>query len=1234
MRNRQIVRMCAAVCSISTVVGSAGAAPGGDTYQRSSVPRDGMIRIADYGYRDWGPELVHYELDPSVFPAGELALLDEDGAAVPFQIENGVLSFVASVSRGGTSVYQLRRSDTDRSGENTTLEAGPAGGDYVIANQHLSVRLPGLGEHVYADPVPARQAPPPMLQWRQGEGDWMGVARLATERRLRSCSFNLLREGPAVVEYEARYLFDGGGVYLFRIQLSPGVPVARITEEFDFGEREERPGWLLLDLHAGWRPDRLALVPGAGEQQMPQARVSGFADYLRNKRSASAPDIPVGGVGQPPRPVPPAPGLLFLEDHVPAGKWGGKMGDLQVWAGDEDAPGDGRNIGITLLHAGAWRRANALHTWYDEEAGLVVSLPLGVRPMRWSIDMADDFSPFSTHEHDPGLPETYGRRQWGLMVGNGIATAQARYGYIGLDRYKDWTLEWPDTAGTEAYPGGFFDAGHVQRIRDTLAGHPDADTLRKRYLFSGETQDAIRQANAVIEGLKRPYQENDFFIVGLTNYRKSQMLTFVNEAEDALACPALPGDLRTELRRRLALYAYVTSEPDWNPRGAGVHLGNNNMTINRTLALTYFAALLPDHPMHGYWMERAREFARFKFATQTAPCGAWVACPTYQLYSPTRTLNIALIAMRNRGITDFAEESWHAATLEYLAHLTMPDPRFGGKRILPGMGNSANQVENIWGFAMAAVEHRDPRQAGWFRYLNRLTSGGAIDRSPNHHDNRTPHPLYFLPDIPEHPRELGTAVIPGYGVAFRNRFGQPDETAMLFRTGIAWSHWDTDSLNVILYGRGVPLSPGTGYQYIGGAITQDTGIYHNRVKVGERDAQVVFGRVDAALADYGMGDSVDYARADHYYPPEIFRANLGEQHWRRHVMFLKRVETAGVDYFVMRDTFDGEQDADTWWTWLNLETADRIAVDGEAFTVEEAPLNKVVPVDAMPVKTGQTVLMKTDFGVGTHFWFDRPRQVRLRLTAEYATHDGRGRETKTLVEIPGSAGEDVFCLIWPLADGEAAPAARALAPGVMRIETGRSVDYVFIGDGPFDWEDAEITFSGRAGAVRIMENRVILSMNAGSGRIGYRGHVVEGHGPFEREIPLAELAPGIHRLDGGYGKADREIQLGDGIVVRGEGPFEARLEGERIIIETAGRARVLHVTQPAFITRPAYSLNGREWMACWTDYPASGWGAFTNTWQIALSVPEGENHLVVEDMRFPHGWQRPFRPAIEGVVHE
>jgi hypothetical protein len=353
-------------------------------------------------------------------------------------------------------------------------------------------------------------------------------------------------------------------------------------------------------------------------------------------------------------------------------------------------------------------------------------------------------------------------------------------------------------------------------------------------------------------------------------------------------------------------------------------------------------------------------------------------------------------------------------------------------------------------------------------------------------------------------------------------------------------------------------------------------------------------------------------------------------HWRRHVLFLKGDRPDSPTAFVFRDTFPGGETRRKWWTWMNLGQADRIEVDGIPFEAME--VNKVVSEVDMPTRRGQTIRMRTDFGAASWFWFAQPRDVRIRMVAEYGRHDGKGRnETKTLVEIPAGPKQDFFYVVAPVRDGESPPKCTHLGDGAIGIVTPEFTDVVFVGDAPFDLDSRTIVFTGRAGAVRVTRDRVALCLNAGSGRVGYKGHVLEGHGPFERVVPLSELNPGVHKV-GGTEKKRLSTDLGKGVTVTGEGPFEAKLDGETIRIRTQGRARVIHVTQPPFIIRPQYWVDGQEWMACWTDYPANGWGTYKNTWLIGLSVPDGDHELVVKDMRFPRGWTRPFTPLIESSV--
>ena len=212
-------------------------------------------------------------------------------------------------------------------------------------------------------------------------------------------------------------------------------------------------------------------------------------------------------------------------------------------------------------------------------------------------------------------------------------------------------------------------------------------------------------------------------------YRDPDFWMWLVKAEDALAWPGLPADQRAEIRRRLALFANLYTESDSYPAGSGIHLGTPNMSIGGGITGIYFAALLPDHPRYAYWMEHLREYTAYWLARNTAAGGAWFEPPTYQLFGPTRWLSSAQILLRNGGWGDLAKQGHHAATLTYLANLTMPDARFAGWRIIPGMGNSGNTLEGIWGLGVGVVGVDEPGNVLDVRHL-------VEGRDGKHHDRR------------------------------------------------------------------------------------------------------------------------------------------------------------------------------------------------------------------------------------------------------------------------------------------------------------------------------------------------------------------------------------------------------------------------------------------------------------------------------------------------------------------
>ncbi|MCY2952558.1 MAG: hypothetical protein NTU53_11360 [Planctomycetota bacterium] len=426
-----------------------------DGPQRAAVPGDGVIQLTDHGYRNWGPELVQYRIDPAQFPPGNRVLLSPDGKAVPFQIKADVLSFVAELSKGQTLQYRLQPADADRSREDSRLSVSKAGEFLEIANDRVAVRVAGPQEKTLPEPAAAATVSAPLAGFKQQGQSWIGGSHFESPRRISSYQFRVVEEGPASIAYEARYRFAPVGEYVWRVQLDNGLPYPVITEEFDFGTMTDGHDFLVLDVTRGWSPDTYHYIEcafGGGESPLFTGGTysSNLGEYIKLKTSAW------DKLASSSAPYPYQPGssnMVLLDRLTHTGAFGPR--------GAIGLSGENQATYILPMHGGAWRRGMALTCWKEPGSGIKMALPISVGPQDTYLEVCGDRNAFATLTHDPALPASYGRRIWAICLGlsdKEVFNVRVQAGVIGLDRYKDWILNWSYDA-SKTFPPCVCDPG-------------------------------------------------------------------------------------------------------------------------------------------------------------------------------------------------------------------------------------------------------------------------------------------------------------------------------------------------------------------------------------------------------------------------------------------------------------------------------------------------------------------------------------------------------------------------------------------------------------------------------------------------------------------------------------------------------------------------------------------------------------------------------------------------------
>jgi hypothetical protein len=803
------------------------------------------IAITDYTGRGFAPDVVSYTIAVKPGEAGELRLFGPDDKPVAFQVNDpssistgsalclppgpaqplpryegkAMLSFVTGLPAGTSVVFTLSRDGQGAIGA-SALKTSVERDSLIMDNGLCAVKLPAPVEKKFDNPVAASTLPAPILAFRTGpKGAWLGSGKVRSERKVTAWRVKLAADGPVFAETIYELDYEGGGYYRAVVRLADQVPMARITEEYDLGRmvgefteilqiNPAQEDWE-LNLTEGWKPDTYekskAWGNGGGGD-------TGVYEPLDQFKSAAI---------------------------VNAGAYSGYhiSGFGLFRAADTNAGPDFPGVGVTPLHNGFWRRAMDLHLVRPQPDQVTMLLPMTRTPPAWV-----ETSPFCVPPNEPGKPYTYARRQWGLVLGplpavipakrgetNACRTYQARltYGNIGLDRYKDFILEWPGAKKT--------DESAVSK-----ADNDAAITASRR--LGGLIQTAVGYA-------------------AQSHHAAADGYGIVTAAGNALKLPGVSYELRNLLRAQLALTSYLFVDADTNGQGSGSHTGNPNMSLARQGWISAGIAQLPDHPMHAAWRDYMAAWTEFKMADNMAPDGGWFEPGNYHEWGYWRLIHsmFGLEAMKAPGLKEITE--YHSADSDFYMNLLTPvDPRYGS-RLVPGFGNNANHHTDMYRDAAIALLKHKPKQAAELVWAWQANNPAPV---------KTPDIL--APVKPVEP-PLASRYYPGFGLVFRAHQG-PEETYMLLRSGFLWSHWTVDQGNVALYSKGASLLPSQPYAYFTSELLDYS--LENDIRFGHPSNEFRFGWPDSNVLDHRFGEKAQYAWASAGYPEWFINPGLSK----------------------------------------------------------------------------------------------------------------------------------------------------------------------------------------------------------------------------------------------------------------------------------------------------------------------------------------------------------------------
>jgi hypothetical protein len=816
----------------------------------------------------------------------------------------------------------------------------------------------------------------------------------------------------------------------------------------------------------------------------------------------------------------------------------------------------------------------------------------------------------------------------------------------------------------------------VNKYRASVQADPNfplLPLLKNYYWFTGDPAVAQRE----LPDVQGRLQANITQLANALSVGHHHAISAYGEplghTESVLSWPDLPSADRAQIRARLALLTYLLTDPDVTSAGDGSHHGCPNMGVSRLSDRPNVVALIPDHPQFKAWSDYVGMFTAYKMGTFMAPEGGWFEYgASYHMHGYGK-IERGLMGNFSSKVPQ-ADQMWayNRVDFDYFLNLLSPvDPRYGS-RTIPGMANSPVGQSPHYLQAMGTVAGKDPEFAANLHWAwdnnGRMVGTGA--------DSVT-IPAMARPEIPAKEPKLTSRIYPGFGVIFRAHQG-PDETCLYLRSGYLWSHWTEDQGNLVLYSKGAVLLPPQPYQY--GGPKDKTFPDKNFIRFGSPANDSPHAWVDSNILDAHFGPSVDYAWSSSGYPdwfinpgsrpgfgkPRDLVAGLNQKEgaftWDRQIAFLKGATGKSPNYFVVRDSMNGAGKLASWFNLTLLGRKENVKIEGGKvaldtewptkldllFTNPDKPAFELAE-DNLTLAVGSYTRYAGDLTEGkvpSRDWVGadgKPKAVGNDMVKDFKDT----KEQHVSLRLQSAPGEGVAWVLYPRGEGEAAPTATPLAPGVTKVVTSEGTDYVFLSTTPIKYAGEGVEFEGSAGAVRVAKDgKATLVLSAGPGKAGYKGAVIESAEPFEKIVAAGQKAETIPASQWSVGKAEQAVtvegdkvrfvesgkkyvELTNGNVgVRGVGPFDLTFTPEGITGEVDGDIRTIVTTWPEKIIRPGYLMDGVRWYAGFSDEHSFIKGTKTPQFAIAMGLSAGKHTVKINEWEWPALPQTPARTEL------